>query len=208
VEVVTMAASSQAAAQPSPRSITLDARGGVWVPRGAAYSAALLRIGLGLVYLWAFIEQGFGVSYSNTAAPAAGQPTSYGWHFTYDASDGWISSGFSHSPTAGYIGNTHGPLAFIPKDLPTGLDDLGWMVAIAGLGVALTLGIGMYVAGIGGFLLNILLWFSTFPPNGNPIIDGTHTIYALLLLLLMFLHAGNQWGLGRWWSRHTPRLLN
>ena len=66
----------------------------------------------------------------------------------------------------------------------------------------------MNIAGIGGFLLNVILWFSTFPPSSNPIVDGTHTIYALLLLLLMFLHAGNKWGFGRWWSSLTPRILH
>jgi thiosulfate dehydrogenase (quinone) large subunit len=65
------------------------------------------------------------------------------------------------------------------------------MFAIGGLGIALALGIAMRLAGWGGFLLNILLWFSTFPPASNPVIDGTHTIYALLLLTSMFLHAGN-----------------
>lgn len=154
-----------------------------------------------------FISQAFGITYTNSATDAAGKAT-YGWHFTYNANKGWITSGFSHSPTGQYVGSTHGPLAFIPKNLPTGLDDVGWMLAIGGLGIALTLGIFMNIAGIGGFLLNILLWFSTFPPNSNPIIDGTHTIYALVLLLLMFLHAGNKWGLGRWWSQNTPRILN
>ena len=33
-------------------------------------------------------------------------------------------------------------------------------------------------------------------------------IYALVLLLLMFLHAGNKWGFGRWWSSLTPRFLH
>jgi hypothetical protein len=28
------------------------------------------------------------------------------------------------------------------------------------------------------------------------------------LLLLMYLHAGDRWGLGRWWRRHTPKLLH
>ena len=107
-----------------------------------------------------------------------------------------------------YVGSTHGPLAFIPQNLPTGLDDFGWMFAIGGLGIALTLGIAMRIAGWGGFALNMLIWFAGFPPSNNPVIDGTHTIYALLLLTLMFLHAGRYWGLGRWWDRHTPALLH
>jgi thiosulfate dehydrogenase [quinone] large subunit len=187
--------------------VTLDESSGVRVTRAAAYSAALLRISLGLVYLWGFITQAFGITYTNSTTDPTGK-TTYGWHFAYNANKGWITSGFSHSPTAQYVGNTHGPLSFIPKNLPTGLDDAGWMLAIGGLGIALTLGILMNIAGVGGFLLNILLWFSTFPPNNNPIIDGTHTIYALVLLVIMFLHAGNRLGLGRWWSAHTPRLLN
>jgi thiosulfate dehydrogenase [quinone] large subunit len=192
---------------PPARTIALDADGKLRLPVLAADAAALLRITLGLVYLWGFIGQAFGIAYTNSETDSAGK-TSYGWHFTHDSSQGWISSGFSHSPTGAYVDKTHGPLAFIPQHLPTGLDDFGWMVAIGGLGIALTLGIFMNIAGVGGFVLNLLLWFATFPPNGNPIVDGTHTVYALVLVLLMSLHAGNRWGLGRWWSAHTPRLLN
>jgi hypothetical protein len=25
---------------------------------------------------------------------------------------------------------------------------------------------------------------------------------------VMFLYAGNHWGLGRWWCRHTPTFLH
>jgi thiosulfate dehydrogenase [quinone] large subunit len=202
-----MAVSAPSHARRGIHAVTLDESAGIRVTRVAACSAALLRISLGLVYLWGFITQAFGISYTNSTTYPTGQ-TTYGWHFAYNANKGWITSGFSHSPTGQYVGNTHGPLAFIPKNLPTGLDDVGWMLAIGGLGIALTLGVFMNIAGVGGFLLNILLWFSTFPPNSNPIIDGTHTIYALVLVLLMFLHAGNKWGLGRWWSARTPRLLN
>jgi thiosulfate dehydrogenase [quinone] large subunit len=187
--------------------VTVDDGGRVRIPRGAAYSAALLRISLGLVYLWSFVEQAFGVTYTNSRTSASGH-TTYGWHFGYDSSAGWVSSGFKHSPTAGFVGTLHGPLAFIPKDLPTGVDDFGWLFAIGGIGIALTLGICMRIAGVGGFLLNILVWFSTFPPAGNPIIDGTHTVYALVFLLLMFLAAGNRLGLGRWWNKHTPAFLH
>jgi len=199
--------------EPQPLStdgtVVLDDRGRVRVPRAGAVVLALLRIGLGLLYLWAFVSQGFGITYANTDKSApAGASIDYGWHFDVDTSRGWISSGFSHSPTAGYVDSMHGPLAFIPQDLPTGLDDFGWMFAIGGLGVALTLGIGMKIAGWGGFALNLLIWFSSFPPTSNPLLDGEHMAFALSLLLLMFLHAGNYWGLGRWWSARTPTFLH
>jgi len=191
-----------------PKTVKLDRGGRVTVPRPAAIAATLLRLTLALVYLWGFINQAFGVSYTNSATNSAGQAVSYGWHFSYNSSLGWITSGFTHSPTAAFIGNTHGPLAFVLKNLPTGLDDVGWMFALGGLGVALALGICMRVAGWGGFLLNMLLWLSLFPPGGNPIVDGMHTTYAFALLLLGFLHAGNYFGLGRWWEAHTPSLIH
>src|SRR6478609_11499733 len=115
--------------------VAMDADGRIRLPRAGAISAALLRITLGLVYLWAFVAQGLGVGYTNTDAPAgtpSGQVT-YGWHFSYDADKGWITSGFTHSPTAPYVGSTHGPTAWLVKELPTGLDDFGWMFAIGGL---------------------------------------------------------------------------
>ncbi|MGX7678344.1 hypothetical protein ACSMXN_05560 [Jatrophihabitans sp. DSM 45814] len=166
-----------------------------------------------MVYLWAFISAGFGISYTNKATPPpdSADPVKahYVWTFTVDSSKGWITSGFQHSPTAGFVNNNlHGPLAFIPQKLPTGLDDLGWMIALGGLGVALTVGIFSVVAGWGGLLLNLLLWLSTFPPSTNPIIDGEHVTFGLVIFLLMWLHVSNYWGFGRWWRTHTPRLLN
>ena len=55
----------------------------------------------------------------------------------------------------------------------------------------------MRIAGWGGFLLSILVWFRLFPPSGNPVINAEHMAFAFSLLLLMFLHAGNRFGLGR-----------
>ena len=187
-------------------TVPMDLVGRIRVPRAAAVVAALLRIGLGLAYLWAFITQELGVVYSNSAGSKASP--SYGWHLSYAADQGWISSAFTHSPTATYVASLHGPLAFIPKNLPTGLDDFGWMLATGGLGIALTFGIFMGIAGWGGFVLNMLLWFSTFPPQGNPMVDGEHMAYGFGILLLMFLQAGNHIGFGRWWRHHTPPILH
>jgi thiosulfate dehydrogenase (quinone) large subunit len=114
----------------------LDLEGNIRVPRAGAVVAAILRIGIGLIYLWAFLAQGFGVGYTNQSEGESG----YAWHFSYDADNGWISSGFSSSPTQGYVDSLEGPVAFIPQELPVGLVDFGWMFAIGGLVIALTLG--------------------------------------------------------------------
>src|SRR5262245_26720383 len=109
----------------SPGLVTMDAGGRIRIPRGGAIAAAILRIGIGLIYLWAFFAQGFGITYTNhTENPDVAAPTEvqYEWDFSFDADNGWITSGFSHSPTEGYVeNNTHGPLAPIVQNLPVGL---------------------------------------------------------------------------------------
>ena len=198
-------------------SVAMDAAGAIRIPRGGARTAALLRIGLGLMYLWAFIAQGFGVGYTNvketqTSPPsdaAAPAPVTYGWNFSYDADAGWITSGFQTSPSEAYLTkNTHGPVGALLKDLPTGLCDLGWIFALGGLGIALTFGLFSRIAGWGGFALNLIIWFAAFPPSTNPVIDGEHMAFAFSILLVMYLRAGNRFGLGRWWSAHTPVWLH
>ncbi len=129
------------------------------------------------MYLWAFVAQGFGVGYTNvktTQQPpppdaAAPAPVTYGWTFSYDADNGWISSGFKHSPSEAYLTkNTHGPVGTLLTDLPTGLTDFGWIFALGGLGIALTFGLFSRIAGWGGFALNMVIWFAAFPPSTNP----------------------------------------
>ena len=192
--------------------VVMDREGRIRIPRGGAVVAAILRIGIGLIYLWGFISAGFGVHYTNQVvdndAPAA-QQVQYHWSFDVEPDDGWITSGFSKSPTEGYVdNNTHGPLAFIPQNLPVGLDDFGWMFAMGGLGLALTFGFCSRIAGWGGFILNVMIWFSTFPPSTNPIFDAEHFMFAFILLLLMWIQASNYWGIGRWWRGKTPAFLH
>jgi thiosulfate dehydrogenase [quinone] large subunit len=185
--------------------------------RPAARSAALLRIGLGLIYLWAFVAQAFGIVYTNRPAPPPGAPPAAAyamqpdgaWHVTFDTSKGFVTSGFSYSPTAGYLkANARGPLAFVPNGMPDIANDLLWMFALGGLGIALVLGIFSKIAGWGGLVLNVLMWFSSFPNEFNPILDGEHMIYALVLITLLYVRAGDHWGLGRWWRARTPSLLH
>jgi thiosulfate dehydrogenase (quinone) large subunit len=105
--------------RPRTGAVVMDDRARIRIPRGGAITVALMRIALGLVYLWAFISQAFGITYTNKATPPPDAPastkTTYEWTFGYDADKGWITSGFDYSPTESYVDNNlHGPLAFIP----------------------------------------------------------------------------------------------
>jgi thiosulfate dehydrogenase (quinone) large subunit len=80
------------------------------------------------------------------------------------------------------------------------LTDWLFMLGLAAIGIALVLGVGMRIAAGAGALLMALMWSAVLPPAGNPFIDD-HLIYAVLLVGLALVRAGDTLGLGRWWSR-------
>ncbi len=149
------------------------------------YLLAAIRISLGWVFLWAFLDKLFGLGRS-TAPEGA-----------------WLAGS---SPTAGFLSfAAKGPLAGIYKGLAGNpVIDVLFMVGLLGLGVALLLGIGLKIAGIAGPLLMLLIWSAQLPPTDNPLIDN-HIIYALILALLPLLKAGHTLGLGNWWEKKTRK---
>ncbi|HET9142497.1 hypothetical protein [Actinophytocola sp.] len=160
--------------------------------RAATAMLAMLRIGLGLVFAWAFLDKVFGLGYSTPAARA------------------WINGG---SPTRGFLGSIdQGPFASMFRSMAgTVWADWLFMLSLAGLGFALLLGIGMRVAAVAGTILMAMMWMAEWPPakttntgeptgSTNPLIDY-HVIYALAMISLALLYAGNRWGLGRRWSQ-------
>ena len=85
------------------------------------------------------------------------------------------------------------------------------MLGLLGIGIALTFGIGMRIAGVAGTVMLALMWFATYPlaqftsvgaPTGsnNPIIDE-HLILILALIAVVLGAAGTVWGLGKVWNR-------
>jgi thiosulfate dehydrogenase [quinone] large subunit len=152
---------------------------------------ALLRMGLGLVFAWAFLDKLFGLGYSTPDARA------------------WINGG---SPTRGFLGSIdQGPFASMFRSMAgTWWADWLFMIALAGLGTALLLGIGMRIAAVAGTMLMGMMWLAEWPPaqttnagqptgSTNPLIDY-HVIYAIAMIALATLYAGRRWGLGRMWS--------
>jgi len=158
----------------------------------AGASAAVLRIAMGLVFLWAFLDKTFGLGYATPSERA------------------WINGG---SPTQGFLGNLdHGPFA----EMFRGWAGAAWadwlfMLGLAGLGVALIAGIGLRIAAVAGTLMMLLMWAAEWPldrftdageptMSTNPILDY-HIIYALVIITLALSAAGNTWGFGKQWAR-------
>lgn len=156
------------------------------VETGHARSAAVqwtlvvLRLALAWEFLWAFLDKTFGL----------GHETAHG--------DAWIRGG---SPTKGFLAfGASGPF----KDFYHSIAGDGWadwlfMLALAGLAVALFLGIGMRVAAVAGVALMIMMWSVVLPPENNIFMDY-HLIYAIGLIAVVLARTERTFGLGRWWQ--------
>ena len=153
---------------------------------------AVIRIGMGLVFAWAFVDKVFGLGYATSSKAA------------------WINGG---SPTKGFLGGlNHGPF----KGMFTSWAGAAWadwlfMLGLAGIAIALLFGAGLRIAAVSGTLMLLLMWAAEWPldrhtstgqltRSTNPIIDD-HLIYALILIALAALSAGTVWGVGRRWAK-------
>jgi thiosulfate dehydrogenase [quinone] large subunit len=149
--------------------------------KATRYTLAGIRLALGWVFLWAFLDKMFGLGHETTDKAA------------------WINGG---SPTSGFLGHaTAGPFKGIYNDI-AGQTWADWlfMLGLLGIGVALILGIGMRIAAAAGGLLLVLMWTAVLPPENNPFMDD-HLIYAGILAVLALTAAGNTIGLGAWWTK-------
>ncbi len=175
--------------------VTESATGAVGEPVGTQafrYTAAALRIGLGWVFLWAFLDKLFALGFSTGRNATTGVVDRFG-----DAA--WINGG---SPTLGFLKfGTKGPLAdFYQSFAGAAWADWLFMIGLLGIGLALMLGVGMRIATVSGVVLLVLMWSAALLPENNPIIDE-HIIYSLALLALLFAGAGKTFGLGKAWER-------
>ena len=149
--------------------------------KAARYTLAGLRLALGWVFLWAFLDKLFGLGFATPEKNA------------------WINGG---SPTEGFLGNAvSGPFADFYKSMAgAAWADWLFMIGLAAIGTALILGIGIRIAAAAGGLLLVLMWTAVLPPENNPFMDD-HLIYAGVLAVLALTAAGDTLGLGRIWAR-------
>jgi thiosulfate dehydrogenase [quinone] large subunit len=177
-----MATLAPRATTPATRGVTVAAdTTATGSAKAARYVFAGVRIALGWIFLWAFLDKMFGLGHETLAKSA------------------WIHGG---SPTTGFLGKAVvGPF----KGFYNGIAGAGWadwlfMAALLGIGIALILGIGMRAAAVAGTVLLVLMWTAVLPPANNLFMDE-HLIYAGTLIGLALIGAGNTLGLGTWWSR-------
>lgn len=120
-----------------------------------------LRLGMGFIFLWAFLDKLFGLGFATTSAKA------------------WINGG---SPTAGFLTNAvHGPFASFFHGL-SGVPVVDWLFMGGLLFTGITLIFNKYLfwGVISGSSMLLLMYLAVLPPENNPIIDD-HIIYILVL---------------------------
>ena len=144
------------------------------------YLLAGIRLALGWIFLWAFLDKTFGLGHDTVAAKS------------------WLNGG---SPTKGFLGSAaKGPFAgFYHSIAGASVTDVLFMAALLGVGVAVILGVAMRLAAGAGALLTVMMWTAVLPPASNPFMDD-HLVYAAVLIVLALLGAGNTLGLGRFWA--------
>ena len=148
--------------------------------RATRYVWGITRLCLGWTFLWPFLDKTFGLGHQTISAHA------------------WINGG---SPSFGFLSGATGPFAGIYQSI-AGAGWVNWMfmLGLLGIAVALLLGIGMRIAAVSGAVLLVLMWSASLPPQDDIFMDN-HIIYALVLIGLALVAAGNTFGLGRWWTQ-------
>ncbi|MFE6996576.1 DoxX family membrane protein [Microbacterium sp. NPDC057659] len=145
----------------------------------------VLRIALSWQLLWSGLDKVFGLGLATEPGKA-------------------VINGFS--PTRGYLEFGLDPAGFAFGALhPIAghpVVDVLFLLGTVGAGLALLLGVGVRIAGLGAAAFMLLLWVSAFPLANNPFLDE-HLFAVAAALLLAFSPAGDHLGLGRWW-RSTP----
>ncbi|MHA2225071.1 MAG: hypothetical protein ACXAC8_07690 [Candidatus Hodarchaeales archaeon] len=150
----------------------------------------VMRIVMGIVFLWPFFDKLFGLGFATSPENA------------------WINGG---SPTKGFLAyaiNQNSPFALFFTDVLSPIYqivDVVFMIMLLVVGLGLITGVLVNISSLAGgiFMINVVLaeWYIYNPGVDifNPLIDE-HVVYALILLVFIAVSAGNYLGLGKRWS--------
>ena len=145
------------------------------------YVLGLLRLAMGWIFLWAFLDKLLGLGFATLPDKA------------------WLSGG---SPTSGFLQfGVHGPFASFYQSLAdSALVDWLFMLGLLFIGVSLMFGIFMRLGSSVGMLMLFLMYTAVgLSPVNNLFIDE-HIIYILVLIILVLTDAGQYLGMGNRWG--------
>ncbi|MDP3955684.1 MAG: DoxX family membrane protein [bacterium] len=161
--------------------------------RKARYAWAALRIGMGWIFLWSFIDKLFGLGFSTCRDSATGV-------INYMCESAWINGG---SPTFGFLSfATKGPFADYFKSISSSVT-VEWlfMLGLLFVGITLIFGILVRLGSLSGIAMLLLMYLAGFLlPVHNPILDE-HIMYSIILVGIILADAGRTCGFEGRWSR-------
>ncbi len=138
----------------------------------------LLRLSLGWIFLWAFLDKTFGLGFSTPTEKA------------------WILGG---SPTLGFLSSVQGIFSsFFNQIAGAAITDWLFMLGLFLVGLSLMLGIGLKIAGYSGSLMMLLIWLSQLPLKQNPFLDD-HIVYILILIGIANIDDALWCSFSDWW---------
>jgi thiosulfate dehydrogenase [quinone] large subunit len=146
----------------------------------ARYTWAAARLALGSIFLWAFLDKFFGLGHETASADSA------------------LNGG---NPTEGFLAHAVGPFSGIYHSIAGNvIVNVLFMAGLLAIGVALIGGVAMRFAAAAGALMMVLMWSASLPPANHVFMDD-HLVYAIVLVGLALVNAGDTLGLGRRWSQ-------
>jgi thiosulfate dehydrogenase [quinone] large subunit len=158
----------------------------VVTPPAGRRALAILRLATGFIFLWAFIDKLLGLGYSTTAGKS------------------WLNGG---TPSQGFLSSPAvvGPFKPFFAAISSPTTDVLFMLGMLAIGAAVMLGVGLRISAVTGSVIMICMYLAewSFGANAastNPLVDY-HIIYALALIVVAALSAGDTWGLGRTWEK-------
>jgi thiosulfate dehydrogenase [quinone] large subunit len=131
---------------------------------GGAWTAiAVMRIMIGFVFLWAFLDKTMGLGFATKPGAA--------WLDGVSPTMGFLK--FGVNPQSPFVDFFHGLAGNV-------LVDWLFMLGLLGIGAALVLGVGVRLAAATGTALLVMMWAAEFPLKNNPLIDE-HLVYSVAL---------------------------
>ncbi len=142
---------------------------------------ATLRIVIGFIFAWAFVDKLFGFGFST--------PLGHGWLA-------------GTSPTSGFLLKaTYGPFApWFHAMAGSSVIDWLYMGGLLFVGLAFITGAALRPASIFGAMMVALFYFSLFPPKTNPLLDD-HVVLFILFLAYGTGEVGHPTSFDEWWRK-------